>query len=754
MIFYFILSLFISVQVLKSDSILSDRYHTYSEIDSILHQWDEEFGDTLNVNSPYPNSGPIFKLIELGISNQDSLPFWAVKLSFNANIDEDEPRVLILGQCHAEEILGVEVSMELIERFLRPEEHPADFQSLAGILYSSEVWIVPTHNPEGLSVVHGWVNDQQNWVQDVSYRKNKTDANQNGIFDFDPIGYGNDLDGVDLNRNYPLNWMFGDQYLETDEGCSSNPSYVSNYDYYRGEAPFSENEISVISQLMLDYDFILSIAYHSSRSGCVAERVIYPWNWPGAKLAPDYQVIQPLGQEVAELTPKEVGNGTYHFAASGSMRGNAHDWSYSQAGSIQYLIEVGTANMQPEDVDLIENTIERNLPGAFHIMKRAAGINYPTGPDKYQIKGIVSNSSTSSPIEGVEVEIAQMDGGVLAPRLTNEFGRYHRLLYYDSFDLKFSKHGYHDAYYYNFVPSAEVIGQYDVQLDPKAVFNIDMTIDAPDYHSDIIILNVKTENYNEEFSLSSGQNYLNLPEGLYTFTITSDDIFPIVQEVNVVNNLELQFYLDWYDVLLDDDFNDMYSWENMCGEWNVQNGKLLSQYDLLYPNYTPVCPIRINSSDIALDETVDAVLKLDMRYELEWDRDTLFFDLFNSSDSIRIASFHDQNWEDSESYYYGLQIPQSDDNQLSLGIVSDITIGYRGLSIDALSLIYNPSYDCLKGDLNHDGFLQVTDIVILLDIILNDINPSGFQLCSGDKREDQNIDILDIISILNQILGE
>ena len=754
MIFYFILSLFISVQVLKSDSILSDRYHTYSEIDSILHQWDEEFGDTLNVNSPYPNSGPIFKLIELGISNQDSLPFWAVKLSFNANIDEDEPRVLILGQCHAEEILGVEVSMELIERFLRPEENPADFQSLAGILYSSEVWIVPTHNPEGLSVVHGWVNDQQNWVQDVSYRKNKTDANQNGIFDFDPIGYGNDLDGVDLNRNYPLNWMFGDQYLETDEGCSSNPSYVSNYDYYRGEAPFSENEISVISQLMLDYDFILSIAYHSSRSGCVAERVIYPWNWPGAKLAPDYQVIQPLGQEVAELTPKEVGNGTYHFAASGSMRGNAHDWSYSQAGSIQYLIEVGTANMQPEDVDLIENTIERNLPGAFHIMKRAAGINYPTGPDKYQIKGIVSNSSTSSPIEGVEVEIAQMDGGVLAPRLTNEFGRYHRLLYYDSFDLKFSKHGYHDAYYYNFVPSAEVIGQYDVQLDPKAVFNIDMTIDAPDYHSDIIILNVKTENYNEEFSLSSGQNYLNLPEGLYTFTITSDDIFPIVQEVNVVNNLELEFYLDWYDVLLDDDFNDMYSWENMCGEWNVQNGKLLSQYDLLYPNYTPVCPIRINSSDIALDETVDAVLKLDMRYELEWDRDTLFFDLFNSSDSIRIASFHDQNWEDSESYYYGLQIPQSDDNQLSLGIVSDITIGYRGLSIDALSLIYNPSYDCLKGDLNHDGFLQVTDIVILLDIILNDINPSGFQLCSGDKREDQNIDILDIISILNQILGE
>ena len=74
--------------------------------------------------------------------------------------------------------------------------------------------------------------------------------------------------------------------------------------------------------------------------------------------------------------------------------------------------------------------------------------------------------------------------------------------------------------------------------------------------------------------------------------------------------------------------------------------------------------------------------------------------------------------------------------------------------MDELSLMYDPSYDCLKGDLNHDGYLQVTDIVVLLDIILNDLDPTGFQLCSGDKRSDSNLDVLDIISILNEILGE
>ena len=750
---YFILSLFISFQVLIADSILSDRYHTYSEIDSILHEWDEEFGDTININSPYPNSGPIFKLIELGESAQDNLPFWAVKLSFNANIDEDEPRVLILGQCHAEEILGVEISMELIYRFLHPEEYPADFQSLAGILYSSEIWIVPTHNPEGLSVVHGWEDEDSNWHQDVSYRKNKTDANHNGIFDYDSIGYGNDLDGVDLNRNYPLNWIFGDEYLETDEGCGSNPSYVSNYDYYRGESPSSENEIAVISQLLLDYDFILSIAYHSSRSGCVAERVIYSWNWPGAKLSPDYQVIQPLGQEIAELTLKEVGNGTYHFAASGSMRGNAHDWTYSQAGCIQYLIEVGTDNIQPDDVELIENTIERNLPGAFYLMKRAAGINYPTGPEKYQIKGLVTDINTGEPLQGVEVIITQMDGGVLAPRLTNEFGRYHRLLYYNSFDLIFKKHGYEDVYYEDFVPSSEVVGQYDVQMIPNTLYELSLDIDIPEYHSDSISFNIKSDTYDQDFSIEHGLNNFTIPEGNYILTIVSEDIFPIVEEIYIEDDIQLEFSLDWYNILLQDNFEDMNHWESMCGNWNIQDERLLSQDDLVYPNYTPVCPIRINTANQFYSESTEIILALDMMYELEWDKDTLFFDIYNSDDSLRVVDFTDQNWVNDISYH-PIELTVADSNKLSIGIVSDITIGYRGLSLDALELLYDPDYDCLKGDLNHDGDLVVTDIVILLDIVLNDNQPTGFQRCSGDKRVDQNLDILDIISILNEILGE
>ena len=68
----------------------------------------------------------IYKLEEIGYSNVNELPIYAVKLSYNADQESDKPRILILGQCHAEEILGVEISMEIIKRFLYPDQYLSD----------------------------------------------------------------------------------------------------------------------------------------------------------------------------------------------------------------------------------------------------------------------------------------------------------------------------------------------------------------------------------------------------------------------------------------------------------------------------------------------------------------------------------------------------------------------------------------------------------------------------------------------------
>ena len=229
----------------------SQDLYTYEKIDSTLHAWQEMFGNTFHPSDDYDGFGVIYNLDTIGYSSQDNLPIYAVKLSANADIKEAQPRVLILGQCHAEEIYGVEISMALINCFLNIGIEECFTSEIASQVMSNlrnlEIWIVPTHNPEGLRVVHGYeeeTDDTTRWIQDVSYRKNKRDVNNDGLFNFDfTVEAGNDSDGVDLNRNYDFNWIFGDTLYTPDP---SNCTYCSHYDYYRGEAAFSESEVAAI----------------------------------------------------------------------------------------------------------------------------------------------------------------------------------------------------------------------------------------------------------------------------------------------------------------------------------------------------------------------------------------------------------------------------------------------------------------------------------------------------------------------------
>ncbi|GIS73436.1 MAG: hypothetical protein CM1200mP10_30130 [Candidatus Neomarinimicrobiota bacterium] len=52
---------------------------------------------------------------------------------------ENEPRVLFIGQSHAEEILGVEAVLKLITRSLIP---PAEVQHMAILKQNLETWII------------------------------------------------------------------------------------------------------------------------------------------------------------------------------------------------------------------------------------------------------------------------------------------------------------------------------------------------------------------------------------------------------------------------------------------------------------------------------------------------------------------------------------------------------------------------------------------------------------------------------------
>ena len=56
------------------------------------------------------------------------------------------------------------------------------------------------------------------------------------------------------------------------------------------------------------------------------------------------------------------------------------------------------------------------------------------------------------------------------------------------------------------------------------------------------------------------------------------------------------------------------------------------------------------------------------------------------------------------------------------------------------------------GDLNQDGFINVQDIILTINIILG-LPPNSYELCSGDFNEDGVIDILDIVLLIDLILA-
>ena len=729
------------VSLVLSQSSLSERYTTYSELEQKLNEWENNFGSNSNPFPQIQNEGIIYHHEIIGYSGVDNLPIWAVKLSFNADIDEDEPKMLILGQCHAEEIYGLEIAIELIEWFLNPfnSENSIYLQSIFSIMSNSEVWIVPTHNPEGLEVVHGYYDINNNWLQDESFRKNKFDANMNGIFDF-VLGVGDDIDGVDLNRNYDFNWIFGDDFNQLDSGCSTNPSYLSNFDYYRGTEPFSEPEIRAIRDFTLENNFLLSIAYHSSRSGCVAEKVIYPWIWEDDKSAPDIDVISELGIEISQKIPTQDGLSYYYPTNSKSMRGNAHDWLYANTGCIQYLIEVGTSDIQSSDINVIEDTISRNMQGLLYLLKKGAGTSIQNGPDVYQISGLVKDIN-GEPINA-EVKILENHGPMLKPRMTDDFGRFRRILKEGLYTIEVSSFGY-ETYTSSVSPSSSSITELEITLNELPYYNLNFNLLNSDIEGEVSAL-LKSDFNEIEIDL---ENQIQLPEGDYQLFINSDYYLPKFLNINLNQDTMVDIEIYNKGVFTYDSFENSNNWVNNNG-LVIEDNQLKSQSSSYY-QYNQNKSIRM-IKDLSQFDNLDFILKVRLKNELEWDNDKLIFRLSSeNSDAysiIKQISSHNFEWYDA---YIPFNIVD-ERKYLEIVLETDGSVNYRGFNIDNIELLYQ--CNGLKGDLDSSGYLNILDVILIVDEILIATDSQQLTNCLADINNDNIVNIFDLILVIENIL--
>ena len=720
----------------------ADEYYTYNTLDSTLHAWQNEYGQAAHpILGDY---GIIYNLDTIGFSSQDNLPIFAVKLSEDANLPkQDKPRVLILGQCHAEEIYGVGISMEIIECYLDlencwnkyPNIRPYLQEALNYSLKKVELWVVPTHNPEGLRVVQGYCDEDisatestcnGNWIEDPTYRKNIRDAVNFDTFDY-VAGVGQDEDGVDLNRNYDVNWIFGDEFLEQTSSCNNN--YNDDYDYYRGSAPFSEKEILAVRNLAIEKKFLLSIAYHSSRSGCVAEKVVFPWGWKDQgnsdnqrKISPDYSIIKYLGDKLHQILEFPSAD----FAVpQGSRTGNAHDWLYQETGCIQYLIEVGEFNYghgigdepinsyyDPGDGLLIDNkyheTIEGNLEAFFYLMMTAAGENV-SGIETInlsQIIGIVTGGGGNI-LEGAFVTILEMDGLVLKPRITDEFGRFRRLLNPDSsYTLVVSASGYiADT---TTIECNELVAginsQFDINLESKPSYQLKLNIQTPEnYIGEIQV--IRQDSYSSDTTTVTNNVAWSLPEDYYQVIVTASGLSPTAIETLLDGDKEYSIYLDTEQTIIDEDFIDLSQWEIQSGDWTLDGEALSTQSELFYDNN--VDWEIVSKNGIAVEDGDSLIIEIRLRYELEWEHD--YFSMFyisgdNKTELLQLTGDH----YNFLTKYIPLEIKEGQANGIFLfSFNSDHNLNYRGVDIDKL-VIHNAgnytgkdlsnSFDLLPGN--------------------------------------------------------
>ncbi|MCD4818584.1 MAG: T9SS type A sorting domain-containing protein [Candidatus Cloacimonetes bacterium] len=570
---------------LFSQVTLDPRYHTNEEILEELTALQEEFPD-------------IVYLTQIGTTLTDDLPIWAIKLSDNASTNEDEPAVMFAGQCHAEEVLGVEITMWMIDDIIQHR-----FQTPYSIwLQYTEMWFVPTYNPEGLQVVMDGLDD--------SWRKNKRDNNENGILDLIP-GPGNDIDGVDTNRNYGFNWVHGDTLYSTNG--------EELYDYYRGPAPFSEGGTQAIRSLSEDEHFIFSINWHSSRTGNFSEKAYYSFEWAGQKFSPDFALNELICTTVAGLIENETGTGHYMSLPSLGRKGSAHDWFYKAHGTTQFLIECGTENLQPPE-ELIEDTCERCSVGAYWLINRVLGYQASGA----MLTGHITDENTGEPLVA-EIIVQENNASFFDPRKSDPlYGRFWRPLMPGSYTIQIRKKGYEEQIISNVTINNSGWTDLDISLTPlsEAIVNGSITYNATPLNGEIVIFGLE----NDTILFENGTYNLNVFEGALDLLIIAEGYLPkyystILNAGNHVINLTLP------------PFETIFSenWESGLDDWTISGDWSLSDEanDGLYSLRNTEGEFYSNDSDhiIQLNLSFDlqnqtaAMLSFWQKYHIEHDND-------------------------------------------------------------------------------------------------------------------------------------
>jgi len=268
-------------------------YYTYSEIVANLD----------SMYAQYPNL--ITQKYSIG-SSQQSRTLWAVKISDNPNINENEPAVGFDALVHAREPQSMATLMYYMWYLL---QNYGSNPEVTALVNNREIYCVPCFNPDG-------------------YEYNRTtNPNGGGMWRKNRRNNGDGSYGVDLNRNFGYQWGYD------NIGSSPTPSDET----YRGPSAFSEPESQAIRNLAIQKSYKTQFNMHT-----YGGYILYPWGYIDQE-TPDSIAFREFSALLTSQSGYLYGSGSQllGYNSNGSIR----DWMYGEqtlkGKTFGYTIEIG-----------------------------------------------------------------------------------------------------------------------------------------------------------------------------------------------------------------------------------------------------------------------------------------------------------------------------------------------------------------------------------------------------------------------------
>ena len=301
-----------------------EGYHSYTELTT----------EIAAVAAAHPD---IVRVFSIGKSYQGR-QLWAAKVSDNVAVDEAEPEVLFDGGTHADEHMGVEMTLRIFHWLV--DGYGSD-PRITSIVDSREVWIVFMVNPDGAEYdirggrFHFW-------------RKNRQPTP------------GSTAIGTDLNRNFGYHWGGGGR-------TSANPRAIT----YRGPAAFSSPEDRAMRDFLASrvvgrrQQIRTSITFHE-----YGRLVMWPYgytltNVPSDMTVQDHAALVAIGKHMAATNGYRPEQGSDLYVSSGTTR----DFEYGAHRIFSYTFELSVKDY-PDDSRIASET-GRNREAVLYLLERA-----------------------------------------------------------------------------------------------------------------------------------------------------------------------------------------------------------------------------------------------------------------------------------------------------------------------------------------------------------------------------------------------